>query len=69
MNTLTLQGWYKQVNGIYIDRNFYRSPESVCCHLIEVCRGLGVAATQRRKRDLKPQEFLPKALAWWLGAC
>jgi NTP pyrophosphatase (non-canonical NTP hydrolase) len=65
----TLQGWYRHINAIYVDRNFYRSPESICCHLIEVCRGLSVAATQRRKRDLKPEEFLPKAIAWWLALC
>ena len=64
-----LQDWYRHINGMYSDRNFYRSTESVCCHLIEVSRGLGVAATQRRKRDLKAQEFLPKTVAWWLALC
>jgi len=69
MTALTLQGWYRHINGIFVDRNFYRSSESICCHLIEVSRGLSLAATQRRKRDINPQEFLPKAIAWWLALC
>jgi NTP pyrophosphatase (non-canonical NTP hydrolase) len=65
----TLEDWYKRVNGIYFDRNFYRSVESIFCHLVEVGRGLGIAASKRRKRDLNPEDFLPKSLAWWFALC
>lgn len=65
----SLQEWYRLINAIYLDRNFYRSTESIFAHLIEVSRGLAVAAMQRRKRNLDPEEFLPKSLAWWLALC
>jgi NTP pyrophosphatase (non-canonical NTP hydrolase) len=65
----SLQTWYRELNGTYLDRNFYRSPESIFAHLVEVSRGLCVAATKRRKRDLEPEEYLPKSLAWWLTLC
>ncbi len=64
-----LQMWYRELNGTYLDRNFYRSAESIFAHLVEVSRGLSVAATKRRKRDLQPEEFLPKSIAWWLTLC
>jgi hypothetical protein len=65
----SLQQWYRDINGIYVDRNFYRSLESIFCHLVEVSRGLSVAATVRRKKHLNPREFLPKTLAWWFALC
>jgi NTP pyrophosphatase (non-canonical NTP hydrolase) len=64
-----LQAWYREINGIYGDRNFYRSIESVFAHLVEVSRGLSLAATSRRKRHIIAEEFLPKTLAWWLALC
>jgi NTP pyrophosphatase (non-canonical NTP hydrolase) len=65
----SLQTWYKELNGLYLDRNFYRSVESIFAHLVEVSRGLSVAASKRRKRDLEPEEYLPKSIAWWLTLC
>lgn len=65
----TLQEWYRQINGTYLDRNFYRSLESIFAHLVEVSRGLSVAATTRRKRGVNAEEFLPKTIAWWLAVC
>lgn len=65
----SLQTWYRELNGTYLDRNFYRSAESIFAHLVEVSRGLCVAATKRRKRDLQPEEYLPKSIAWWLTLC
>ena len=65
----SLEEWYRQINATYLDRNFYRSTESIFAHLVEVSRGLSVAAATRRKRDLNAEEFLPKTIAWWLGLC
>jgi hypothetical protein len=65
----TLEQWYRRVNGIYFDRNFYRSVESIFCHVVEVSRSLGLAASKHRKRDLNPEDFLPKTLAWWFALC
>lgn len=65
----SLQTWYRELNGTYLDRNFYRSPESIFSHLVEVSRGLCVAATTQRKRNLQPEEYLPKSIAWWLTLC
>ena len=59
----SLQVWYRELNGIYLDRNFYRSAESIFAHLVEVSRGLSVAASTRRKRDLSAEEYLPKSIA------
>lgn len=65
----TLQDWYVRINSIYVDRNFYRSTESIFCHLIEVGRGLAIASSKKRKRKLNAEDFLPKTLAWWLALC
>lgn len=66
---LSLHEWYRRINGTYLDRNFYRSTESIFAHLVEVCGGLSASATTRRKRNLNREEFLPKAIAWWLALC
>src|SRR6266566_2317534 len=29
-----LDDWYRHVNSIYLDRNFYRGPESIFVHLV-----------------------------------
>jgi NTP pyrophosphatase (non-canonical NTP hydrolase) len=69
MTTYTLQEWFVHINRMYSDRNLYRSVESMCCHLIEVCQGLNTAANKRRNRDFNPEDFLPKCVGWWLALC
>jgi pyrimidine deaminase RibD-like protein/NTP pyrophosphatase (non-canonical NTP hydrolase) len=64
-----LDDWYKAVNYIYADRNFYRDPLSVFAHLTEVVGGLSQLASGKTKVGTPPAQFLPKALAWWLALC
>lgn len=64
-----LDDWYKAINYIYADRNFYRDPLSVFAHLTEVVGGLSQLASGKTKPGTPPAEFLPKSLAWWLALC
>ncbi len=61
--------WYKAINYIYADRNFYRDPLSIFAHLVEVIGGLSQLASGKKKPGGKPESFLPKALAWWFALC
>jgi len=70
MESRSLDDWYRSINGIYLDRNFYRSVESMFSHLVEVTRGVSLAAEAgKRKRNLDPKDFLPKTIAWWMTLC
>lgn len=64
-----LDEWYRLINGIYLDRNFFRTPESLLCHLVEVGGGLSLAASGKKKGNLDPKDFIPKTIAWWLALC
>lgn len=64
-----LDEWYKLINSIYMDRNFYRSPESVFTHLVEVIGGLSSSASHKVKVGSSGTIFLAKALGWWLALC
>jgi pyrimidine deaminase RibD-like protein/NTP pyrophosphatase (non-canonical NTP hydrolase) len=64
-----LDEWYKAINYIYADRNFYRDPLSVFAHLTEVIGGLSQLASGKTKPGAAPEQFLPKSLAWWLALC
>lgn len=64
----SLDDWYRLVNSIYIDRNFFRTLDSVFLHFVEVSRSLQLAGTDR-KRDVIPEEYLSKSLAWWFATC
>jgi hypothetical protein len=66
---VTLDEWYRMINSIYIDRNYYRSPDSVLTHLVEVAGGLSVLASGKRKPRIDPQLFMAKALGWWMVLC
>lgn len=61
--------WYKGLNYIYADRNFYRSPMSIFAHLVEVVGGLSQLASAKKKSGQKGETFLPKALAWSFALC
>ena len=64
-----LQDWYKLINQIYLFKNYYRSVEAIYTHLNEVFGGLSLIASGKRKKGVTPEEFLPKALAWWFALC
>lgn len=64
-----LDDWYYVINSIYLHRNIHREPASISGHLLEVIGGLGVLASDIAQEDLIIEEFLPKAVAWWMGLC
>lgn len=69
-----IDDWYKTVNYIYGDRNFYRDAMAIFAHLTEVIGGLSQLASEKKKArpdgtPLRPEEFMPKALAWWFALC
>lgn len=65
----SLDDWYRAINAIYLDRNFYRDTASIFAHLVEVMGGLSLLATSKSKPGVQPREFVPKALAWWMALC
>jgi hypothetical protein len=64
-----LDDWYRDINRIYLDQNFYRDSFSVFAHLVEVVGGLTLLETEKVKAGIDPLEFVPKAIAWWLALC
>jgi pyrimidine deaminase RibD-like protein/NTP pyrophosphatase (non-canonical NTP hydrolase) len=64
-----IDDWYKSINYIYADRNFYRDSASIFTHLVEVVGGLSGLASEKKKTGPKAETFLPKALAWWFTLC
>jgi NTP pyrophosphatase (non-canonical NTP hydrolase) len=64
-----LDEWYRRVNSAYLDRNFYRTADSVLCHLFEIAGGLSCVASHKQKPSVDPQEHLAKAIGWWLALC
>jgi NTP pyrophosphatase (non-canonical NTP hydrolase) len=69
MESRPLDDWYKTINSIYLDRNFYRDSSSIFMHLVEVVGGLSPLASGKVKAGTDPEAFLPKAVAWWLALC
>jgi len=65
----TLDEWYKTINKIYLDRNYYRHPESVFAHLVEIVGGLSLLASKKPKQGVIPTEHIAKAIAWWMALC
>lgn len=64
-----LDEWYRRVNGIYWNRNFYRDSMSIFTHLVEVVGGLSLLASNKNKAGMIPGSYVPKAVAWWLALC
>lgn len=64
-----LDEWYRLLNSIYLDRNFYRSPESIFVHLIEVTGGLSLVASNKKKPGVTPEAFMAKSVGWWMVLC
>lgn len=65
----TLDGWYLLLNSIYLDRNFYRDSSSIFSHLVEIVGSLSLLATEKTKPGIEPEQYIPKALAWWMALC
>ena len=65
----TLNGWYKLVNSIYLERNFFRSIDSIFGHLVEVSGGLSTVLTRQWKMSDNTETFLAKSIGWWLALC
>jgi pyrimidine deaminase RibD-like protein/NTP pyrophosphatase (non-canonical NTP hydrolase) len=65
----SLDVWYRTVNAIFWNRNFYRDPTPIFTHLIEVIGGLSQLASQKRKAGMRPEDYVPKAFAWWMALC
>ncbi len=64
-----LDEWYRALNSIYWNRNFQRDSASIFMHLVEVIGALSLLASTKKKPDVKPETYVPKALAWWLALC
>ena len=62
----SLNGWYRELNCIYADRNFYRSIDSIFVHLVEVSSALGHFLTGKTKVASSPHELIAKSLSWWM---
>lgn len=60
---------YCMVNSIYLDRNFYRDQFSIFAHLVEVMGALSLLASSKKKASVDPQQFVAKAIAWWMTLC
>ncbi len=60
---------YRMVNSIYLDRNFYRDQFSIFAHLVEVMGALSLLASSKKKANVDPQQFVAKAIAWWMTLC
>src|SRR5690349_10075180 len=69
LRSRSLDDWYRTINRIYLDKNFYRDPSSIFGHLVEVVGGLSLLGTDKQKPGVVPATFLPKAIAWWFALC
>ncbi len=65
----SLDDWYKSMNTIYWNHNFYQDAMDIFTHLVEVVGGLSQLASHKRKGGLNPESFVPKAVAWWMTLC
>ena len=65
----SLDEWYRLINSIYMDRNFYRTHDSVFTHLIEVSGGLSSSASHKVKVSSDANLHIGKAIGWWLALC
>jgi pyrimidine deaminase RibD-like protein/NTP pyrophosphatase (non-canonical NTP hydrolase) len=65
----TLDEWYSTINKIYWNRNYYQAESQTFSHLVEVIGGLSLLASEKKKENIKPENYMPKAIAWWLALC
>jgi NTP pyrophosphatase (non-canonical NTP hydrolase) len=64
-----LDDWYRRINRIYLDRNFYRDAYSIYAHLVEVVGGLSLLASDKKKSGVDVNRHVPRAVAWWFALC
>jgi hypothetical protein len=64
-----MQEWYRTINELYAAQNFYRTPESILTHLVEVCAGLHAVASGKKTLGVGKDVFLVKAFTWWFALC
>lgn len=62
----SLDEWYLALNAVYWNVNFHRTPELIFTHLAEVVGGISLLASGKEK-SLPGEDFVPKALAWWMA--
>lgn len=65
----TLDQWYVTVNKIYLDRNYYRHPDSIFAHLVEIVGGLSLLASEKEKPGVDQNSYIAKAIGWWMALC
>jgi len=69
VQTRSLDDWYKTINKIYLDRNYYRHADSIFAHLVEIVGGLSLLASRKQKPTVDPDSYVAKALGWWMALC
>jgi pyrimidine deaminase RibD-like protein len=63
----SLDEWYVSVNQIYWNRNYQRDALAIFTHLIEVMGSLSVLVSKKGDKGAKSQQYIAKAIAWWLA--
>jgi pyrimidine deaminase RibD-like protein/NTP pyrophosphatase (non-canonical NTP hydrolase) len=64
-----LDEWYLTINKIYWNRNYYQGVAQTFSHLVEVIGGLSLLASEKKKENIDPKNYMAKAIAWWLALC
>lgn len=64
-----LDNWYRLINSIYFEANFYRDPESILTHLVEISGGLASISSGKSKPNVTEDAFIAKAIGWWSTLC
>lgn len=64
-----IDDWFRAVNVIYWNRNFYRDSMAIYTHLVEVVGGLSLLASNKKKPGVVPEDFVYKSIAWWMALC
>jgi hypothetical protein len=65
----SLDDWYTSINRIYWRKNAARQRAEVFAHLVEVAGGISLLASEKKKKAVTGESFIPKTLAWWFAVC
>jgi TIR domain len=65
----SLDEWYAAINRIYWRKNAARQRAEVFSHLVEVAGGISLLASEKKKKAVTGESFIPKTLAWWFAVC
>lgn len=60
---------YQKTNTIFWKRNLNRVSIDIFTHLVEIFGGLSQLASDKKKRGVSGESFIPKAFAWWMTLC